>query len=89
MGSPLGPNGQQAKGAGRIDLGKAGSIACLEELEEAGKKKQMAEWSSDRYAARQACSPTLYTSQSPYYFPLILGPPDVAEGTPCMLVKDG
>ena len=54
VGSPLGPNGQQAKGAGRIDLGKAGSIACLEELEEAGKKKQMAEWSSDRYAARSA-----------------------------------
>ena len=47
---------QQPKspGPGRIDLGKAGSIACLEELEEAGKKKQMAEWSSDRYAARQA-----------------------------------
>ena len=38
----------------RISMGKAGSIACLEELEEAGKKKQMAEWSSDRYAARQA-----------------------------------
>ena len=36
----------------KISLGKAGSIACLEELEEAGKKKQMAEWSSDRYAAR-------------------------------------
>lgn len=54
VGSPLGPNGQQPKGAGRIDMGKAGSIACLEELEEAGKKKQMAEWSSDRYAARSA-----------------------------------
>ena len=24
VGSPLGPNGQQAKGAGRIDMGKAG-----------------------------------------------------------------
>ena len=63
VGSPLGPNGQQGKGAaqqgkgaGRIDMGKAGSIACLEELEEAGKKKQMAEWSSDRYAARSARS---------------------------------
>jgi hypothetical protein len=41
----------------RIDMGKAGSIACLEELEEAGKKKQMAEWSSERYAARCVSSP--------------------------------
>ena len=48
VGSLLGPNGQQAKGTGRIDMGKAGSIACLEKLEAAGKKKQMAEWSSDR-----------------------------------------
>ena len=59
VGSPLNPNGQQQqpKAPSRIDLGKAGSIACLEELEEAGKKKQMAEWSSDRYAARQALCP--------------------------------
>ena len=54
QGSNLGPNAQQSKVGTRISMGKAGSIACLEELEEAGKKKQMAEWSSDRYAARQA-----------------------------------
>ena len=42
------------EGAGRAHMGKAGSIACLEELEAAGKKKQMIEWSSDQYAARCA-----------------------------------
>lgn len=50
----------------RIDMGKAGSIACLEELEEAGKKKQMAEWSSDRYAARCVLFPlSNITSSAP------------------------
>ena len=44
--------GGKKEGAGRIHMGKAGSIACLEELEAAGKKKQMIEWSSDQYAAR-------------------------------------
>ena len=57
------PEGAKKEGAGRIHMGKAGSIACLEELEAAGKKKQMIEWSSDQYAARCAirrclsCSP--------------------------------
>ena len=46
--------GGKKEGAGRIHMGKAGSIACLEELEAAGKKKQMIEWSSDQYAARWA-----------------------------------
>ena len=65
-GSPLNPNGQQQpKAPSRISMGKAGSIACLEELEEAGKKKQMAEWSSDRYAARHARSPATLRPQQP------------------------
>ena len=42
-----------------MHMGKAGSIACLEELEAAGKKKQMIEWSSDQYAARSAIRPRL------------------------------
>ena len=66
QGSNLGPNAQQSKVGTRISMGKAGSIACLEELEEAGKKKQMAEWSSDRYAARQAHTsprPRSYTAE--------------------------
>ena len=71
MGSPLGPAGQRGqvpdpKVTSRIDLGKAGSIACLEELEEAGKKKQMAEWSSDRYAARRARPPPPLNQGRPF-----------------------
>ena len=52
--------GGKKEGAGRIHMGKAGSIACLEELEAAGKKKQMIEWSSDQYAARCDRPPLLH-----------------------------
>ncbi len=48
----------------RSSMGKAGSIASLEELEAVGKaqvKKQM-EWASGKYAARWGCPPL---SQAP------------------------
>ncbi len=76
--------GGKKEGAGRIHMGKAGSIACLEELEAAGKKKQMIEWSSDQYAARWATPPPPGMTPrpcSPVAIPSLLWTLDVRVGT--------